>query len=675
MAGDRLLLRDAIGGFAPGQALRAALLLTYSFDGRWIEEALIPDLFDRQVNTTLLIRDGNALIHESPSVRCCRTNAGYSTRVFHSKLVLLVAGDRALAIIGSANLTRGGLERNLELASVHEISPEDGSLSLFKEIHAYLSRFLAREVDGAPAVALTDTHVALGEVLKTAPKEHEKRQTFLHNYESTLWDQILEQLPHRHVARVSIVSPFFEPNCVEPEDPGLAPGDEGIFARLFADLKFEQQSGVKPVTVYFQQSEGKTQLPLDTLRAWAEQIALRQRLATTDEARPLHAKLLVIEGASGPRWDPYVVTVHGSPNFTGAALLSRPPEGNAEIAILTQLPWKRNCHAQVCAALQLDSLFGEVHDWNLLRHVVPERNPLPGIGAFRVSNVSLRVADRRLFVTWNGATLGAKTACVLIELDGGWVSIGSVELADDQRAELEVPKLASLGDDGLLSLQASRVRIELRDDQDHTVTWSDAPINVDCPTDFCGLAMVGPLMATLDEQIAHAGCGAPMTYRDQLKFLEHHHTKKMRSEKEISVLTHQADLDRFFRNLHSGFKGVRMRQAALPDSEYTLRRTFKDLGRWCIDAIQVDSKVPTLECRVFLVDRLAREIERVLDAVDGSPKLSPRLGAVVEEFGVAGAIQAAAGWARSLADRRIAAYVAGTVKRLRAIEDRLGGIS
>jgi hypothetical protein len=118
-----------------------------------------------------------------------------------------------------------------------------------------------------------------------------------------------------------------------------------------------------------------------------------------------------------------------------------------------------------------------------------------------------------------------------------------------------------------------------------------------------------------------------------------------------------------------------MRQAALPDSEYTLRRTFKDLGRWCIDAIQVDSKVPTLECRVFLVDRLAREIERVLDAVDGSPKLSPRLGAVVEEFGVAGAIQAAAGWARSLADRRIAAYVAGTVKRLRAIEDRLGGIS
>ena len=38
MAGEHLLIRDAIGSFAPGQGLRAALLLTYSFDGKWIEE-------------------------------------------------------------------------------------------------------------------------------------------------------------------------------------------------------------------------------------------------------------------------------------------------------------------------------------------------------------------------------------------------------------------------------------------------------------------------------------------------------------------------------------------------------------------------------------------------------------------------------------------------------------
>jgi hypothetical protein len=281
------------------------------------------------------------------------------------------------------------------------------------------------------------------------------------------------------------------------------------------------------------------------------------------------------------------------------------------------------------------------------------------------------VADRRLFLSWKGSTLGATTAHVLIELNGSWVSIGSVDLGDDEKAELDASGLTELDEDCLLSLRASRVRVELRDNQGNALTSSDAPINVDCPADFCGLAMVGPLMATLDERIAYAGWGAPMTYREQLKFLEQQRSKQ---KKPISVLTHEADLDRFFRNLHSGFKGLRARREALPNSEYTLRRNFKDLGRWCAEAIQEDSKIPTIECRVFLVDRLSREIERVLDAVDTNPKLSERLGAVVGEFEIAKVVQTAGGWARALGDRRIAAYVAGTVTRLQVIEGRIGGL-
>src|SRR5208282_306456 len=126
MAGEHLLIRDAIGSFAPGQGLRAALLLTYSFDGKWIEEGFVPDLFDRPVATALLIRDANRIVTEAPTVRYHRANAGFSTRVFHPKLGLFVAEDRALAIVGSANLTRGGLERNLELGSAFEVSREGG---------------------------------------------------------------------------------------------------------------------------------------------------------------------------------------------------------------------------------------------------------------------------------------------------------------------------------------------------------------------------------------------------------------------------------------------------------------------------------------------------------------------------------------------------------------------
>src|SRR5262245_21103159 len=104
MPSERLLVRDVIGSFAPGQGLRAAMLLTYCFDGKWIEEAFIPDLFDRPITTALVVRDANRIVTEAPTVRYHRTNAGFSTRVFHPKLSLFVAEDRALAIVGSANL-------------------------------------------------------------------------------------------------------------------------------------------------------------------------------------------------------------------------------------------------------------------------------------------------------------------------------------------------------------------------------------------------------------------------------------------------------------------------------------------------------------------------------------------------------------------------------------------
>jgi hypothetical protein len=89
---------------------------------------------------------------------------------------------------------------------VYEVSPEGGPRSLFEKVHAYLIGPLAREVSGAAAVTLTDTQVALREVLKSTPREREKTYVFLHNYEKTIWDQILVQLPHRFVSRVSIIS-------------------------------------------------------------------------------------------------------------------------------------------------------------------------------------------------------------------------------------------------------------------------------------------------------------------------------------------------------------------------------------------------------------------------------------------------------------------------------------
>ena len=84
MPSERLLVRDVIGSFAPGQGLRAGLFLTYCFDGKWIEEAFIPDLFDRPVATALVVRDANRIVTEAPTVRYHRANADsapeFSTR-------------------------------------------------------------------------------------------------------------------------------------------------------------------------------------------------------------------------------------------------------------------------------------------------------------------------------------------------------------------------------------------------------------------------------------------------------------------------------------------------------------------------------------------------------------------------------------------------------------------
>ena len=144
-----------------------------------------------------------------------------------------------------------------------------------------------------------------------------------------------------------------------------------------------------------------------------------------------------------------------------------------------------------------------------------------------------------------------------------------------------VPDIVQVEAGGLLSLRTSRVKVEMVDSSGNVVAASVAPVNVDCPQQFCGLSMVGQLMATLDQRIAFAGCGVPQTYREQQKFIEHHRTREAPAGKAPTVLTHQADLDRYFRNLHSGFRGMRRRADALPNSEYTFRRTIRDLARWC----------------------------------------------------------------------------------------------
>jgi hypothetical protein len=174
-------------------------------------------------------------------------------------------------------------------------------------------------------------------------------------------------------------------------------------------------------------------------------------------------------------------------------------------------------------------------------------------------------------------------------------------------------------------------------------------------------------MASVDQRIAFAGCGIPQTYREQQKFLEQHRSRAKREAKEIQVLTHQADLDRFFRNLHAGFRGMRAKAAAMPNSEFTLRRSLRDLGRWYEEVLIPDGQVPTNECRLFLIDRLGTALQHTLDLSLKSNMLAPKLGDVAREFQLNKVLNAAREWVQNLADKRLAAYTRATVIRLQSL--------
>ena len=241
------------------------------------------------------------------------------------------------------------------------------------------------------------------------------------------------------------------------------------------DLTFEPPKGEKPVSVFFQQSEGKTLLPIDKLSRWKKEIELFQRLSTSDESRPLHGKLLLIEGAQGNRRDPYLLAVYGSPNFTSAAFLSRPPEGNSETAVVTRLPAKRNASAKTWSVLGLDQLFGKVIDWGTLTHVPPVREPIQPTDAFRVTDATLRVSDRKLEILWRGSVPGAVSARALIEVNGAWIVVGSGAIVEGQRLVLDVPQFLETDQHKLLSLKSSQVRVELLDASGSVIARSIVP--------------------------------------------------------------------------------------------------------------------------------------------------------------------------------------------------------
>ena len=646
---ERLPVRDALLSFAAREPLRAALFLTYSFDGRWFDEVIVPDLCERPIGTILVIRDRNAISTEASTVRYRRVNASRSA-VFHPKLALLVGEDSARAVISSANLTRAGYERQQELGRVFDLAPsalEDRSL--FKSLLEYLEGGLSTEVQADSARDLKEVGHALRDVLGRYRRAASgSAHSLLHNYAQPIWDQVLARIPHRSLRRAAIVSPFFEPDRTHPEDPALGPGDGSIFARLLEDFTFEPPKGELPVQVFFRHSEGRTELPVRKLASLANRLAF---FAQDEREQRLHAKLLLLEGAEGRGREPFVVALHGSPNFTTAGLVNRPPHGNSELAVLTTLPARRNGLRRAVSVLGLDRGFTHVENLRTLK--TEPAGPPPGVRTQGIADTTYRVADGTLKISFLDAAPPGARVLVLLQKDGSWVAIGEGDAGGVNEVTLPVAGLAEVdGRTKLLELRGATLRIDLIATDGSVVASDTCPVNVDIPQDFCGLSLVGAGLLTLDERIARAGVGMPPSYREQQQWLE---ARKAQEEAggASAVATHQADLDRFYRNVHQGLRGILARAKKSPGSEFTARRSLDEVTRWAVEATSADIAL-TRECRLFLIDRLLRGARAVLDG--SSPIVRLRAAAVATDLGVAERLFTVLAWLESLKEPAIALY-------------------
>lgn len=635
---ERLPVRDALVSFAAGEPLRAALFLTYSFDGRWFEEALVPGLCDRSIATMLVVRDRNAITSEAPSVRYRKANACASA-VFHPKLALLVTEDRARAVIGSANLTRGGFERQRELGRVFDLNPSDSAdHGVFRSLLEYLDSGVSTEVRGESTRDLTEIANALRAVVKKYKARPAGPHVLLHSYAESIWAQLLKRLPHRVLRRAVVVSPFFEPDRKHPEDPALGPQDDSIFARLLLeDFKFDAPKGEAPVRVFFRQSEGRTELPVRKLRKLRDSIAF---LAQDEQEQRLHAKLILLEGAEGSSGEGYLFALHGSPNFTTAGLISRPPNGNSELAVLTRLPAKRRSLDRSVHVLGLERGFSRVENLSGLRVETVEERPAPPSQG--IADVTYRVAERAVRISLLDAPSAGSRVRVLLQRDGAWVPVGEAEVSEITDVSIPVTGLAEVDSrTGLLELRGATVRIEVIGADGGLIAAESAPINVDVPEEFCGLTLVGAALLPLDERIARSGVGLRPTYREQQKWLEARRTPRSAAAGPAAV-SHHADLDRFYRNVHQGLRGVLTRARATPASEFTARVSLDDLTRWAVEATTSDDVSLTRECRLFLVARLLRTIQAVVECC--SPAVKARIPAISIDLHLSARLNSIVDW-------------------------------
>jgi len=313
MPTDQLELLEELSG---GELYSSAIFGTYTFDGEFFEEDVLPVLDQLDIANIVVLTDTKSYA-EAESV----TEAGQSyylehvrcPKIHHPKFSLLLGHDHGRMFLGSGNLTEDGWQRSGELMTVIDYPDEQADTQpIFSSLRRFIENSQTRMHSSRALNAIDEAFRDAPWLSDTTSATPGSGTELLHNHSEPLLPQILDRIDDTEIEEITVCSPFFSGT------------DQSVFDRLCAVDPGQITLNIQPDNV-----EGFDSAVFDSsVFDQVETNINKYSLTGEDSDRYLHAKLLLFKSSSD------VWAFFGSPNFTTPALLEDGDTGNIEMGIL-----------------------------------------------------------------------------------------------------------------------------------------------------------------------------------------------------------------------------------------------------------------------------------------------------------------------------------------------------
>jgi len=270
---------------------------TFNVDLPWFEALLLRQLHNNGVKRFVVFSDAGQLaeslntqaenLHRAGRSYLLQKVSSFSS--FHPKIILLAGNDCARLYVGSGNLSKGGLQYNLEIFERWDAEKEEKEIPPeFLSVRDYLYELIENNIDYCPSFLKQSLDKTFSLPIFSRTQDNSKPTTFFSSPRS-----LFRTLPLKNDCnKLTIVSPYFDEH-----------------ARFIEDLA--SNLGAKPFTVIT--DTRKSNLTPDAAKHIEKLGGELLNLNPDQHKRPLHAKMYF---SSGPGW---AWGAAGSANASNAA--------------------------------------------------------------------------------------------------------------------------------------------------------------------------------------------------------------------------------------------------------------------------------------------------------------------------------------------------------------------